>query len=266
MLERFESECTARTPSSPDWSTVVGIGRLAVGSAGELRVALVASDDDAALPCPRDDRGDAFGPHRRAGGVGGIVEPQDQTAFGVGRRDPFEVGKPVGVEWHRNRPQTREASAHLVGRVRDRRVEHGVTRRIPEVQHMGQRRHELLGADTRDHAVGIDTHVETPTDPRRRGLTQRRSSDRRRVARRRRGRVDERQPRDLGHRVDRGADGAVDDTTRHRVGEPTQRGEAVVRVGRGDEPGGRRLHTQISLTGHPEAADRRPRASDPVSA
>ena len=191
------------------------VGRRAVGVVGELGVALVARDDDAALARPGDDRGDASRPIVAPVGLPGSLSHSSEAALGVGGRDAVEIGMPVGVERHGHRAQAREAGAHLVGRVRDRRD-------TARCRASGCAGASTCGSDATSSFV--PTHAITPSastvdaeaaaDPRRRGLAERGRADRRRVAGRRVERGDERAPRDVGHRVDRGADRAVDDATR----------------------------------------------------
>ncbi len=82
---------------------------------------------------------------------------------------------------------------------------------------------------------GVDVDAEAAADPRRGGLAQRDAARRRRVAHRAARRRRARLHRDVGHRVARGADRAVDDAAGQRVGEPLERVEPVVRVRRRHE-------------------------------
>jgi hypothetical protein len=68
MFERFDSEWTARTPSSPE----------AIAAAGERRVALVGGDDDPTVARPRDRGGDRVGRRDCGGRVARLVGPQEQ--------------------------------------------------------------------------------------------------------------------------------------------------------------------------------------------
>jgi hypothetical protein len=211
-----------------------GRARLVVG---ELRVALVAGDDRAALPRPVDDSPEMLRACRRAGGVPGLVHPDDEGAGSVGLADARQVEVPALVEGHRDRAQAGQAGAHLVRRVRDARVQHGVARGITEREHPGQGRHELLGADAGEHRLGRHGDAEAATDPRRRCLPVRGRADRGRVPGRGGRGLAERAPRHLGHRIDRCADRAVDDAAGNRVGHDAELAQAVVGVRRRDEPG-----------------------------
>ena len=113
----------------------------------------------------------------RAGRVAGIVEPEQQGTLGVGGIDRVEVEVPLVVDRNRHRAQTGEQRAHLVGGVRDRRVEDGVARRVTQRERTRQRRHQLLGADARDDVVGRDRTAEAALDPPGRGLAQARAAD-----------------------------------------------------------------------------------------
>ena len=91
-------------------------------------------------PGPRDLRSVATRARHRSGRVARVVGPEHERALGVRVADPAEVELPGVVERHRHRPQARELGAHRVGRVRDRGVEHGVARRVPQMEQVRQRR------------------------------------------------------------------------------------------------------------------------------
>ncbi len=93
---------------------------------GELGVALVAGDDRATIPRPVDDGPEMLRACRRPGRIAGLVDPDDESSVSVGLADAGQVQVPVLVEGHRHCAQAGQPGAHLVRRVRDGRVQHGV--------------------------------------------------------------------------------------------------------------------------------------------
>ena len=136
----------------------------------------------------------------------------------------------------RHRAAAGEDRTHLVGRIRDRGIEHGVARRVPQLEEVRERRDELLGADARADLLGVDRRHRTggrTSRPRRRAT--RRCPPTRDTPSTRRGRARPPRERDLGNRVARRADRAVDDAAGQAVGESLQRVEPLVRVRRRHE-------------------------------
>ena len=109
MFERFDSECTASTPSS------AGTERGDRLTAGELGVALVGRDHDAGArahaTAPATSRP---APPAAVGLPGSFV--QSSRARPASSSLIAEVEVPLGVERHRHRAQPRELGAHRVRR------------------------------------------------------------------------------------------------------------------------------------------------------
>ena len=96
-----------------------------------------------------------------ADGLPGSLIQSTQRALGVGVADRVEVEMPVRVERHRDGAAAGEHRAHLVARVRDRGIQHGVALRIAQAQQVRQRRDELLGADARADVRALDRERRT---------------------------------------------------------------------------------------------------------
>ena len=227
-FERFDTLCTASTPSSPAREDRRRPRR-------ELDVALVARDDDAARARPGRDPGEVrvVGGRRRR--VPRLVDPEHERAFGVGVADRVEVEVPVRVERRPEPRDTRRASrpSRSSGtrspdtapcRVRGSAAARGAaaTRRAPWCRRTRRR--------------------ARPRPPPRSGgrstrgrVAQRRGAGRRRVAVRRGERVDRGAGRDLGNRVARCADRAVDDAAR----AANRRGASARRAARRGTAAGR---------------------------
>ena len=213
------------------------------GRGRELAVALVARDDHAVTTTPRRHAGEVVGTGSRCRRVARLVDPEHQRAAGVVVADRVDVEMPLRVERDRHGTAAGEDRAHLVARVRDRGIQHGVARGVAQAQEVRQRGDELLRPDARTYVRAFDRDAEAAPDPRRRGIAQRHRPGRRRVAVRRRDRVGGGAARDLGHRIARRADRAVDHAPRKRVGQALQRVEPFVGVwGRDESAGGRHLH------------------------
>ena len=61
--------------------------------------------------------------------------------------------------------QAGQAGAHLVRRVRDGRVQHGVSCGVAQCEEAGEGGHELFGADAGEHGVGRHRDAEAAVDP-----------------------------------------------------------------------------------------------------
>ena len=107
MFDRFDRECTARTPSAGR-ERGDRLGGVALVIEGELGVALVARDDDAAISGPVDLAGQRVGGRGDASRVGWVVEPDEEGPLGIRWRHAGEVGAPVRIDRNRHRPETRE--------------------------------------------------------------------------------------------------------------------------------------------------------------
>ena len=183
-------------------------------------------------------------------GLLGLLTHSGQRAIGVGRSDRGEVERTVGVGRHRDRPATGQDRAHLVGRVRHRRIQHGVAVGSPQAQPLRQRPDELLGPDAGADLGDRHGDVEAPTDPPLRRGAQLERTDARRVpafgARRAQGGEHR-----VRWRIDRGADREVDQPAVESLGERLEPVEAVVRIRGRHEAGtvGDRRHVGSSLTG-----------------
>lgn len=200
-----------------------------VGVPAELQVALVGEEQDAVLAGPGDDPGQLGLGEDLAGGVGRRVQPEELEAGRVqGRR--VVVALVVGA---------REAGAHLVRRVGQARVGDPVAG--AEAQLGGEPGDQFLGADDRqDVVVGDVPGAEAALQPARDRVTQSDRAPHGGVARRvRRG--DQSFLDQVGHRVDGGADGEVDDPTGVSGGRrfvrlqlvPGEGGESVADCGHG---------------------------------
>ncbi len=136
--------------------------RTAPSSPRELHVALVGEHGDAVPPAPC--RGGAQVVDG-AGRVAGAVDPQCQRSRRIGRVDRRQV-QPSGLrEWDGHGAASGQRGTHLVGRVGDRRVQHGVEVGSAQPQPLRQRAHELLRADARRRMGGIHGEVEAALDP-----------------------------------------------------------------------------------------------------
>ena len=135
------------------------------GVPAELDVALVGHDDRLALPGPADHLGQVLGREHPARGVRRRVDPH--------HRDPCRTDRREGVGRHHRRAD--DVRTDRVGRVRQRRNDHGVRR--TEAEQRGQPRHELLAPDRREHlGDGVETgHAQPPVEPIHRRATQRRA-------------------------------------------------------------------------------------------
>ena len=69
------------------------------------------------------------------------------------------------MDRNRYRAQTSEPGAHVVGRVADRRIEHGVELRTAQVQIPSDGADELLGAHARRDLVGRQIDREATSEP-----------------------------------------------------------------------------------------------------
>ena len=109
MLERFDNECTASTPSVPASSAVTGAGGLTVGVVGELGVALVAGDDDAPARVPtRPHRASRAGDATAPVGLLGSLSQSTSARSASAGSTAAEVEVPLLVDRHRHRPQAGE--------------------------------------------------------------------------------------------------------------------------------------------------------------
>ena len=176
------------------------------GVPGALEVALVGDQDRAALAAPVDDLLQVLGRKHPAGRVGRGVDPQQGRRLGAERRQRVG-GDTAGAG---------EGGTDLVRRVGELRPRDEVTRPDPELARQG--RHQLLGADERQHAVEAEAgHPVASTQPVDGRLPGRDRADRERVARRVGGST-QRVLDDPRGRVDRRADREVDDPVRVRPG------------------------------------------------
>ena len=150
----------------------------------ELDVALVTRDDDTVRTTPLGDPLEVSGIGDRRRRVSGLVDPEQQRAVGVVGIDRVEVEVPVAVEGNRDGALPRERRAHLVRRVRDRRVENRVEIGPAQPEEVRERDHHLLGTDARADVRGCHVDTRPPRHPPRGGLVERRGTGRRRVAHR----------------------------------------------------------------------------------
>ena len=121
----------------------------------ELHVALVAEHGHAVVATP--GRGGAE-VGQLAGGVAGGVDPEAEGAGRVGLGQVAQVGE-------RHGPASGQHRAHLVGRVADRGVEHGVAIGRAQLQPLRQRGHELRGPDARGQRVAGHVDTQPPSHP-----------------------------------------------------------------------------------------------------
>ena len=218
--------------------------RIVAGLRCVLGVALVARHDDPALARPRRDLGE--------------VRVRPTTTWGCRARSPRAAARVRrrlrdrrrGRGASRRRADRHRAAAgehrtHLVARVRDRGIQHGVALRVPQPQQVRQPGDELLRADAR-----TDCRASTTTSKRRAihaaAASQRRAARRRRTSPSSSPRPRRRLHRDVGHRIARRADRAVDDAA-GRLSASRSSAQPVVRVRRRDE-----AHERIGNHRRPE--------------
>ena len=173
----MDNEWTATTPSVP--CSRIGPGWTVPG---ELRVALVGEHGHPVRPAPGGLGAEIA---QAAGRVGRRVRPQQQGPGGVGRRRWRPRSRPPsrpGGGGTGTARQPGQLGAHGVGRVRHRRVEHGVALGLAQAQHVGRGGDQLLRPDARGHRRGHLVQPEATGQPRRRGLAQQRAPRRGGVA------------------------------------------------------------------------------------
>ena len=187
-----------------------GSSRLGTGSPAqaavppELGVALVAHDDGAELVGARPRGSQLVDREHATVGVAGRVQPHEARLVGP-------LGRVVG----RERTGPGEQRADLVGRVRRSRVHDDVA--LAEPEHERQQGHELLRADGRQHGCRVETRDAAATRvPRDDRLAELGRADGLRVGVRV-GREGEGVAHHVGGRVDRRADGQVDDAALVRL-------------------------------------------------
>ena len=180
--------------------TVEPAGEDRVRLRGELDVALVARNDDAVGAAPLGDPLEVRGVGDRRRRVARLVDPQQQRAIGVVGVDRVEVEVPVGVERHRHRALPGERRAHLVRRVRNRRVENGVEIGASQREEMRERDDHLLRTDARGDVRRRHVDSGPPGHPRGGRFVQRRRSA------------------EGGYPIDRGAASAAAAATRSGTG------------------------------------------------
>jgi hypothetical protein len=119
---------------------------------GKLDVALVAREHDIVGTRPFSRAREVFVIRRLRRRVARFVHPQHDSPRRVRRIDCVEIEVPTRSNWHRHGPHTRERGAHLIGRICDSRIQHGVAARIAQAQGVRERCDEFFRADARaDH-------------------------------------------------------------------------------------------------------------------
>ena len=115
--------------------------------------------------------------------VPGRVDPQTKRSPRVFGRDRVESHTELLIDGHRDRSTTSEKCAHLVGRVGNRWVQHGVSFRRSKLQVLRCGGDEFLRADARgDLRHRIDRRAGRARQPARRCFTKTRRTERRRIS------------------------------------------------------------------------------------
>ena len=163
------------------------------------------------------------------------VDPQAQRTRRVGGVDGIEANSPLGIDRDGHGAASGQQRTHRVGRIGHGRVEHGVATRSTELEPLGRRGHELLGADARaDLGRRVDGRTEVTLHPAGRGRPQARRTERRGIATLHTGRTESRN--DLRRRWVAGcADRQIHRAAAMPGGEGAGATESVLGIGRWNE-------------------------------